>query len=274
MLPVILYRRCNDNTSDSREIRAAEEAGFFISYNRNSPVFSKEEILPIVVSRYSCLPFYRELEQDLIVHKKRLINNIRQHNYVADLKNYVADLKELTPETWDRLENIPDDGTSFVLKGATNSKKFFWNELMFAKDKATAIEVHGKLQRDGLIGEQEIYIRRYVPLKTYDISLKGLPITHEFRFFIAYGKILSGAFYWSSHLDLFDKVPDASEVPQTFLNEVIKRIGNKVNAYCLDVALTQDGQWIVIELNDLQMAGLSENDPKVFYSNLYKAIMV
>jgi hypothetical protein len=34
------------------------------------------------------------------------------------------------------------------------------------------------------------------------------------------------------------------------------------------VAKTQSGEWIVIELNDGQMAGLSDNDPSVLYHNL------
>jgi hypothetical protein len=36
----------------------------------------------------------------------------------------------------------------------------------------------------------------------------------------------------------------------------------------MDIAKTQSGEWIVIELNDGQMSGLSENDPNVLYKNL------
>lgn len=36
----------------------------------------------------------------------------------------------------------------------------------------------------------------------------------------------------------------------------------------IDVAQTESGDWIVIELNDGQMSGLSENNPEILYKNL------
>jgi len=67
---------------------------------------------------------------------------------------------------------------------------------------------------------------------------------------------------------LTGKVPDPSDVPTAFLQEAIRRIGNKVNFYTLDVAQTASGEWIVIELNDGSMAGLSCIEPDVFYQSL------
>jgi hypothetical protein len=103
-------------------------------------------------------------------------------------------------------------------------------------------------------------------------GIHGLPITKEFRFFVAYGEILSGGYYWSSHVEDLPEVPSASEVPSSFLKEVISKIGHKANYYAVDIAQTEMGEWIVIELNDGQMSGLSENDPYVLYGNLRKVI--
>ena len=110
------------------------------------------------------------------------------------------DLGDLTPATWDNLIHLPEN-KSFVLKGQTNSRKSKWLSDMFAIDKKAAIEVYGRLSGDGLIGDQKVYIREYVPLKTYLIGLNGLPITKEFRFFVAYGEILCGAYYWQNYVD-------------------------------------------------------------------------
>jgi len=41
-----------------------------------------------------------------------------------------------------------------------------------------------------------------------------------------------------------------------------------VNFYVLDIAQTAFGNWILIEINDGQMSGLSENDPDRLYYNL------
>ncbi len=224
----------------------------------------------LVIARYSCWPFYKELEDDLKYKNSHLINSYSQHLYAADLINYVSDLKELTPETWTDITHVPD--IPVILKGETNGKKFQWSSMMFAANKKEAIEVYGKLCNDGLISEQKIYIRKYVPLKTYLIGFQGLPITHEFRIFVAYGQVLSKGYYWSNYYEDLEEKPDPETIPKDFIDEVIKRIGTKINFYAVDVAQTQEGHWIVVEVNDGQQAGLSCNDPKELYSNLKLAI--
>ena len=143
---------------------------------------------------------------------------------------------------------------------------------MFAKNKKEAIQVHSRLCEDSLIGYQDIYIRKYVPLKTYMIGIQGLPITKEFRFFVCYGRIVSGGFYWSNYADDLTEKPDYNEVPKEFLQTVINKVKNNVNFFVVDVAQTVDDEWIVIELNDGQHSGLSCNDADTLYANLRKVI--
>ena len=264
MRPIILYRESRE-TMDADELSAAKE--HFECTNSRMIIQAGD----LVIGRYSVLPFYKEQERDINLVGAKLINTLSQHNYVADMQNWVYDLKDLTPKTWDRLENLPED-CAFVLKGETNSRKHDWSDLMFAPNKKAAIEIHSKLTKDGLIGYQKIYIRQYVPLKTYMVGIKGLPITHEFRFFVCDKQILCGGYYWSSHVDDLDVKPDVTSVPQKFLQEVVNLIGDQIRFYVVDVAQTEAGDWIVIELNDGQMSGLSENNPKELYSNLKKVI--
>jgi len=226
----------------------------------------------LVIGRYSVLPFYKELEDDIKSVNAKLINTYKQHKYVADCKNWAVDLDGLTPKTWTRLEDLPEDGP-FVLKGETNSKKFLWKSHMFAEDKKRAIEIHSLLCADSLIGEQDIIIRQYIPLHTYMIGLQDLPITKEFRFFILNGRVISSGYYWSSHVEeikeKLGKIPSSQEVPIEFMAKAINSIKSNINFFTIDVAQTESGEWIVIELNDGQMSGLSENNPEVLYANLY-----
>lgn len=267
MRPVVYYRESSE-TMLTPELEAIQ-ANFVCTNSR-----MKVEAGDLIIPRYSFLPFGKELEEDVKLAGAQLINTYYQHCYVADLQNYVADLKELTPLTWSHLEDLSEEGP-FILKGATNSMKFFWKDLMFAPNKQKAIEIYSLLCRDSLIGPQDIYIRKYIPLKTYMVGLKDLPIAEEYRFFIYKNTILSGAFYWSSHIEEIKEAgfnPDPNEVPREFLQEVMRRVEGKINFYVIDIARTATGDWIVIELNDGTMSGLSENDPKVLYSNLKKAL--
>ncbi len=269
MKPIILFR----NDVDWRQ--EAEVANKYFTCV-DSRMLLKDNL---VIARFSALPFYKEQEKDLEYVGCRMINTYEQHLYIADLGNWYMDLSEFTPYTWNALHTIPDEGP-FVLKGETNSKKFLWNTHFFAKDKKAAIEVHSRLMADSMIQYQKIYIRKYVPLEVLSSGLQGLPITREYRFFVYKKHILSGGFYWSSHSDDIRAegiAIDPDEVPRSFLNAIIDKIQNTELSepptyYVIDVAKTADGEWILIELNEGSMSGLSDNDPDVLYSNLKNAL--
>lgn len=259
---IILYRGL-----DFEKEELTEASKHFICTNRRPFIQNGD----LVIGRFSLLPFYSDQAKDIEYVGAKLINSYNEHLYIADLQNYVYDLKELTPRTWNDLQHIPDN-MSFVLKGETNSRKSSWLRDMYAANKKEAIEVYGRLSDDGLIGQQKIYIREYIPLVKYMDGINGMPVTKEFRFFIAFGKILCGAYYWQNYVDDLVEVPNANEVPTELLHKVIERVDNQCNFYTIDVGQTQSGEWIVIELNDAQQAGLSCNAPEVLYEHLRNAI--
>lgn len=229
-----------------------------------------------VIGRYSVLPYYHELEDDLKHNGSRLINSFREHSYVADLGAYVDDLAELTPRTWSSLDVVPRDVGPFVLKGATNSKKWQWNTHMYARTWSDAMDVYLRLSEDGLIGMQKIYVREYVPLKRLWTSLSGTPITKEFRFFVLNDTIVGSSFYWDAFVqDVVEQggtIPNPREVPESFLQEAMWRVKGRCPFYVIDVAQAEDDRWIVIELNDGQMSGLNGIDPYTLYSNMKRVL--
>lgn len=258
MKPVIYYRK---SLMDNDELKSAKK--YFNCFDLLTDLKQNQ----LIIGRYSLLPFYHHQEKEIKNIKSNLINSYNEHLYISDLKNYIFDLKELTPKTWDSLNNLPDN-TSFILKGETNSKKSLWKTHMFAKSKQEAINIYSRLLDDGVIGEQKIYIREYIPLFKYLDGINGMPVTKEFRFFVAYGKIICGDFYWQNYIDDIGFKPDVNEVPLNFLNQVINKIDNKSKFYVIDVAQTEKGNWIVIELNDGQQSGLSCINSDLFYKNL------
>ena len=261
MRPVVLYRM---EDMEPPEWKAAKRH-FTVFHQRTA--LQKDDF---VVGRYSVLPFFKHgIQADCDYVGARLINNFHQHCYVADLRNWVEDLAEYTPKTWFRLEDIDEEGP-YVLKGKTNSRKFDWNTHMFAKDRAAAGEVYWRLATDGLIGgeKQDIYIRKYIPLRKHLDGMNGLPVSHEFRFFAAFGSVICGAFYWSNYVDDLPITPSIIDVPHYFVADVLERIGDQIPFVCIDIAQDTLGKWWVIELNDGQMSGLSENDPEELYAGL------
>lgn len=264
MRKVFLYRRCNSLKEDEAEIQALQDAGFIYLPNRGL-------IQPgdLVFARFCAYPFYKELIDEIEEVGAKPLTSFADHEYITDLRNYVLDLGDLTPLTWDRIEEVPEGGPYF-LKGAINSLKGRWRTHCFAQNKREAIQVYGRLLDDSLISRQNIYIREFVDLVSYGEDLSGSPIAKEFRLFIYNRQVLSGAYYWSSHVEELKEIPQVNEIPKNFLSEAINKI--QADTYVLDVAQKKDGNWTVIELNMFEMSGLSENNPKILYKNLYEAL--
>lgn len=226
-----------------------------------------------VVGRYSVLPFYSELEEDLENLGCRLINSYLQHAWIRDFYWY-EDLKDVTPESWFEHElpqHWSDIDFPLVVKGATNSRKHQWDTHMFAEDRTAALEVASKLANDPLIGPQGLIYRRYVPLKLIEKSpINGALYVNEWRFFFYKERLLSHGFYWTNC-----QYPERAMMDTEGMNftmDVAKRVAPHVNFFVLDVAEKADGGWLLVEVNDGQMSGLSMNDPDVLYGNLADAL--
>ena len=259
--PYILFRR---SLVDQEEVDAARK--YF------NVVFQHEEIPSgsLVIPRYSALPFYQYLEDGIKVLGSSTINTYRQHRYVADIESWYPDFELTTPTPWVSLESVPRDLTcSFVLKGETNSKKHEWNTHMFAKSYADINQVHKNLTSDSLIGSQKIQVRKYVPLREVGTRIDGRPVTEEYRVFVLDGKILSKAFYWSEYYDVVKpEDQDPGNIPEGFLSGLVDAVGDSIRFWVVDVARTAKGSWMVIELNDGQMSGLSLTDPCKLYKEM------
>ena len=226
----------------------------------------------LVIPRYSALPFYKELEEDIKYLGSKLINSFNNHNYVADIKNWYCDLIDITPKTWFYLDEIEDKDGPFVLKGSTNSRKHSWKTHMYAENKKQAAEVYYNLITDTLIGAQDIVIRKFIKLNKLQDGLNGMPLSEEYRFFVLNNKIIAKGFYWSNIWDDLKIKPDVNSVPNYFLFSVMEKVEGKIPFYVFDVAKTNDNKWILIELNDGCQSGLSMIDPENFYWSLNKGL--
>lgn len=224
----------------------------------------------LVIGRYSVLPFFKELERELKSKSCRLINSWDQHNYIADIEQWVYELDGLTPKTCFEWHSLPEG--SYVVKGHTNSRKFQWKDQMFAKTREDIPRIAHTLLLDQLIVPQGICVREYIPLRQFDISINDLPVTNEWRVFFYKEEFLSYGFYWSN----FEEHKPYDELPGEaikLLRRVAEIVSKSTNFYVVDIAEREEGGWVVIELNDGQMSGLSMNDPDELYGRLAELVI-
>jgi len=268
--PVVLFRR------------SLSEEGEFEACSRYFETKTSRMDIPkdtTVIGRYSVLPYYNELQEDLSKVNSKLINSYGQHKWIADIWEWASPgtlLEAYTPKTWNNWANLPV-GKSFVLKGRTNSRKHMWKTHMFAKTNKDVSDVAIRLLEDPLISEQGVIIREYVPLKELAISISGMPVTNEWRTFwiVINSKAICVAegFYWEKSF------PDVKGCFESKGKQLAEEVAQKIaesgmaNFFVLDVAQKMaSDDWILIEVNDGQMSGICGCDENTLYENLVSAI--
>lgn len=264
MKPVILFRK--DFNFDN-ELQIASK--YF-------EVFTSRTLIPknsTVIGRYSCLPYYHELSEDLKNLDSQLINSLYEHQYIANF-DYYYDIQKYTFPTWFQLSDIPYSKREqpIIVKGKTNSKKFQWKTHMFAENFKAAVHLGAELSNDPFIGPQGLIFREYVPLETFEIGVNDIPMTNEWRIFFYKNTLITYAYYWGilDDLSIIEKIkPDFIDNGIPFAKEVAKELSEFTNFFVLDVAKTKEGKWIVVEVNDGQQSGLNGLvDPEELYKNL------
>jgi len=260
-IPYILYRKSvgQEGPDDEKEFQAASKYFQVKQYRSAIPENST------IIGRYSVLPYYKELEEELKNKGSSLINSFSQHNFIADITNYYEYVKEFTPKTHITWENL--ESGKWVVKGKTNSRKHQWNTHMFADGREQLMAVVRRLMDDTMIREQGLIVRDYVPLKKLGEGINGLPITCEWRCFFLEEQLVASDFYWASHPECYPGPLPAGG--RKFAEMVSKIISKHANFFVLDIALTEESSWILVEINDGQMSGLSCIEPEIFYKNLY-----
>lgn len=278
MKPTCLYRPY---------IMPPEELQAATKYFNMTPYPGQVPANQTVLARYSVLPFAELVAGELALVGSKLINSTAQHQYVADAMNWSSvgaclEKAGLTPWSRDNWYNLPEG--QYIVKGKTNSRKGRWRTSMYCPSVADIPNVVSHLLDDEMIAQQGLIVRPYVPLLTYDVGINEQPVTAEFRTFWYRDPAFPGmspvmierGFYWSSWPDYEEQANDLWDRwnKQAYLTTLAaaKLISPEVPFFVLDMARTQDGRWIVIEVNDAQQSGLSCINSDDFYRKMADAM--
>lgn len=268
--PVILFRKESLNRINDKEYDICCKYFDTYLYRTDIPKNSK------VLCRYSSLPFYNELYYDIKNLGSNLIQSVNEQKWIVNC-NWIDEdiLYSLTPKTWQswQMQYLKDCDGPFIVKGNTKSKKENWNTHMFAKDKESLVEVVTKLFQDEYIGRQDIIIRKYIPLVTYGNLFSGLPITNEWRCFFYGDKLIHSFYYWNDFIEEFNITPIMNNKGIEFMNKIANILSSYLKISTFDIAETITGEWILIEVNDFQMAGLNGTNPEIYYKNLQNILV-
>ena len=226
---------------------------------------------------------YTALYAALSAKGVRLLNSPDEYRHCHHLPEWYPILAEHTPlSVWISAEaaQVPDSlsrtlapfgSGPLVLKDYVKSRKHEWKEACFipAADDRTAVgrvvsrflELQDHQVAGGLV------FREFVPLRAAGLHPQsGMPLAQEYRLFFLDGQCLAVSEYWSTGTYTDDERP-----PIAHFAALATRVQSRF--FTMDVALRNDGRWMIVELGDAQVAELSEGiDATAFYRRLTEGV--
>ncbi len=218
---------------------------------------------------------YRNLYDGLLKKNIELINSPAEYQHCHYLPDSYEKIKSKTPKSnWTTelntdtiIELVSNFGESpIIVKDFVKSEKHNWDEACFIPNASDSekvksvvdkfLELRGNSLNEGLV------FRQFEELEFLtEHSKSGMPLTKEFRIFFANKRIVKVFNYWDEG-EYGEVKPELDD----FI-EIAQNIDSKL--FTMDVAKKKNGDWIIMELGDGQVAGLPDNaDRNEFYNNL------
>ncbi|WP_375770476.1 ATP-grasp domain-containing protein [Archangium gephyra] len=162
-------------------------------------------------------------------------------------------------EAWHAAQEL--GSPPWLVKDHVKSAKERWAEACFVPEGATREDFEricaALLEERGDRFERGFVVRRFLPFKVRGRTPSG-PAHLEFRLFFGRGRLLAAESYDDFDVD----VPDFT---------AFERLARKVDArfFTMDVAMLEDGRWVVVEVNDGGVSGLPASiDPRELFAAL------
>lgn len=201
---------------------------------------------------------YRTLEDEVEARGYRLHTNIHQYLHTTQLPNWYDRVSDRTPpavwtydtdieEAWELAQSL--GAPPYIVKDHCKSCKEAWLEACYVPPKATRKQFESVcselIERRGSRFEGGLVIRPYVPLNFVAAHWTGAPMYEEYRLIFWHGKLLLADRY-------NDIGPEEADYSQ-FLG-----LGKRIDSpfFTADLARTEKGDLILIEVNDGGAAGL------------------
>lgn len=252
-----------------------------IATKRIKPV---EESAKVIYRGWMLTPTqYAWLYDDLLSKNYQLINSVEEYQNCHYLPDSLRFIESRTPKTvfekWDNknsLDKLIEKTKVFgsnpvILKDYVKSEKHDWETACFVPDASNTdkliqsinnlIELRGKYLNEGIV------VRAFVELNDLTIHTKsGMPLTEEYRLFFYNNQLVGIYDYWEEGEYKLTK-------PNTTEFEKIAKVIQS-NFFSMDIARQKNGDWVIIELGDGQVAGLPDRtDRNEFYTQLKKCCL-
>lgn len=212
---------------------------------------------------------YAALYEALSARGLVLINDPDQYSHCHFFPNSYDVIRDHTPPSvwlpvegavdFDRVYDLlnPFGDRPIIVKDYVKSEKHYWAEACFiprASDRAAVERVVGRFL-ELLAGQPQggLVFREFVEIVPIgDHSQSRMPLSCEYRLVFLDGEMIYAAPYWGNKGYASHPAP-----PDGLFGDVARRVKSRL--FTMDVALRQDGHWMIIELGDGQVFRLEDD---------------
>jgi len=228
-----------------------------------SPLFQKArpriEGSKTVVARLGAIDQYSQIYEQLDHVGFQLVNNPPEHDMASELEHWYPKIQEFTPRSvvFNQIPTASQVLEHFDLpvfiKGNRQTAKHN-SQLAIARDLEGLQFILKAYQQHPILHWQKLVCREFIALEKLDcqVAQNIVPVSFEFRTFWWQGQFVGAGAYWS-HLTNYDWNSTQQKQALSLASKVVQQL--KVPFLVIDLALTTQGEWIVIECNDGQESG-------------------
>jgi hypothetical protein len=253
-------------------------------YKATRKIKQTENIVTVLYRGWMLSPEkYSLLYANLLDKNIRLINNPTEYKNCHYLPDSLPFIKGHTPTTlFEKLNSNHDLSACIakssifanqpvIIKDYVKSEKHDWETACYVENASNTeklidtirnfIALRGKFLNEGIV------IREFIELNPLTVHSKsGMPLTEEYRLFFFNRKLLGIYNYWEEGTYEF------TQPNTTIFEEIAKKVES--NFFSMDIARQKNGELIIIELGDGQVAGLPDTLDKSDFFSQIKAGMV
>lgn len=228
-----------------------------------------EEVTAVV--RCGAFDDYAAEYERLLRDGIRLIHTPQQHQRASELPEWYPLLAGRTPfskvyETRPRGETVAADFQFPVFVKGTRQTSRHQKSLSIAHSPAEFDEIMTRYESDAILNWQSVVVREFVPLRPVESNDQGkIDSSFEFRTFWWKNQLVGGGRYW------WEGKPyqwTAAERSAASSLAVSAARDLDVPFLVIDLAMTINGEWIIIECNDAQESGYAGVSPLSLWQNI------
>lgn len=224
-----------------------------------------------IAGRIGAILNYPKTYDMLAEYGFHLINSPEQHQLASELEQWYPLIESLTPKSkvYDQFPDFSEVKREFdfpiFIKGNRQTSKHN-QALSIAKTPDEFEKIKEEYAKNAILHWQKVVIREFVDLKPMEYETNDkVQISYEFRTFWWKNKLVGAGHYWSQYLEYnwtTDEQKAAIEIAQSAVQIL------NVPFIAVDLALTKDGNWIIIECNDAQESGYCGVRPFNLWKNI------